>query len=452
MAPPAERYASGSWNGFPAEFRRDRLIVSVRSGSPVRPTLDAVKAALAPSVERLEVYHPPGRRWAVLGFDPLPNAETQIPLLAMQLAARPDLRYAEPDFMCSGHAVTNDPLYGDQWWPEKIHLADLWDVTRGSSRVLLAVVDSGISIPHGTSHPDHEDLSGPRYIVGHDMLGFAVPHDYTGDLAFPYWPFMTPRPPRDEWPHGTHVTGIAAATTNNHLGVSGANWESDVYVARVLDEYGHGSASLVKFAVHDIMRFVSHTLFGISFFLPWSYSRVVINLSLGFRIHYGSMIEMAEETAGGRVVICASAGSLKAEGNAIDFPAALAHSFDHVIAVGSTNQDDLIDAPKLDDYSRITLFAPGVFIPSTLPSYPCTDRPNPVRYDTMSGTSQACPIVAGAVSLLWSARPSLTPQAIRNGLVSSAVPCHDDLGRRYPRLNLKMPAKGRFRRASLPWE
>ncbi|HET6462423.1 MAG TPA: S8 family serine peptidase, partial [Candidatus Krumholzibacteria bacterium] len=439
--------------GSTAEFRRDRLIVSVRSGFPVGPTLDAVKAFLDTNVEFPTIHNPPGRPWAVIQFQPLADAEAKIPLLAAQLAQRPDLRYAEPDFLCSGHNIANDPMYleGSQWWIQKIGIADMWEVTRGSSKVLLAIVDSGISIVGGET--DHQDLRGARYIVRNTLVGIPVPHDYTVPLTSSTWPFMPVHPPRDGVPHGTHVAGIAAALTNNNIGVAGANWDSDVYIARVLDDNNNGSPSSMKFAVDDVLRFVNHSPFVFPWLFGSHYKRVVINLSLGSTVLADSLLEMCEETSGGKIIICASAES-RGVGDELQYPAAYATQFPHVFAVGGTDQHDVINMPHLGDYSGVTIFAPGVGIRSTTPTYPCTDS-YPLMYADMNGPSQACPIVSGSVSLLWSAHLSLTPSQIRSGLIASSVRCTNDLGTAtYPRLNLKFRPKRWWQvlRPSLPWQ
>lgn len=436
--PHSEWFVTGEWNGSTAQFRRDRLIVSVAAGAPVGATLSSVERSLASDVEGLRIENPRTRPWAILMFSPLPDAATRIPSLAATLAARPDLRYAEPDFICTEHDTPNDSRYGEQWWAEKIGIEDMWDVTHGSSRVLLAIVDSGISMRDNVT--DHPDLSGSRYVVAHQWGGWHVPHDYTWEVA-PVWPpFLPPPPPRDGRGHGTHVAGIAAAQSNNLEGVAGANWNSPVYIARVLDSNGHGSVSMVKLAVHDILQYWRDGWWAFLDIFGWLQKRIVINLSLGFHYPFDilnpcdSLLEVCEETAGGKVMLCAAAASRGSSNTQIGFPAAYAAAFDHVIAVGSTNNNDpeMINLPILDDYSAITIFAPGAGILSTTPDYPCT-LSNTGRYTIRTGTSQACPLVAGAISLIWSADRLLTPAEIRQRLLSSAV----KLKGGYPRLNLR---------------
>jgi subtilisin family serine protease len=399
----------------------------VRPGAPVRATLNAIRAYLGPVLEGLQVYNPPGHRFAVLMFAPLPDAVTRIPLLATQLAARPDLRYAEPDFVGSGHSTPNDPRYKEQWWPQKIGIEKLWRLTTGDPRVLLAVADSGISIPEGTTEPDHEDLRGPRFIVAHNNGEQPVTHDYTGD------DLTAVRPPRDKYPHGTHVTGIAAATANNSRGVAGANWKSPVFVVRVLDDQNDPSVSAVVSAVYEICRYwVQGWLDDL-----WRWrKRVVINLSLGVYRHSDALREMCEYTHRRGVMLCVAAGPRPYRPHDIDFPAAFAADFYSVIAVGATNEDDRIVAPNRDSYGAITIFAPGMNILSCVPTYPCPHTTSTDGYGSDSGSSQACAIVSGVVSLLWSGNRALTTAQIRNALVGHALPVATHSSGNYPRLNL----------------
>ncbi len=424
-----EQTVEGDWRGARARFRHDRLLVSVRRGSGINRTLDSVQASLAHELEQVQVLRRSGRRWAVLQFTPPADAAERIPALASQLAARGDLSYAEPDFAGSGHRLPNDPLYPRQEWPRQVEIEWLWDRTVGASHVILAILDSGICM-NEWSGVAHEDLHANRFITRHTLGGFTYTHNYV-------WTLFSPNlMPRDGRGHGTHVAGIAAATTDNHHGVAGANWESPVYIARVINDNDVVFVSDLKQAVDDLMRFVAGPWWSIFNF--WTSKRLVINLSLGFQDYSDSLHEICEDTDNGRVMVCVAAKSLGASMTKIDHPASFAKTFRHVIAVGSVTSADVIDLPILADYSAITLFAPGVEILSTIPGYPTPLFPaaGVNKYARESGTSQACPIVAGAVSLVWSLNRHLRPQDIRAGLIGMAAQI-PGAGGTYPRLRLR---------------
>jgi subtilisin family serine protease len=433
MAELSERIVTGVWRDADAAFRCDRLIVSVKRGAPISSTLDSVRTSIVPEVEGAQLIHRSGRPWAVLQFQPLADAGTRIPRILEKLALRSDLRYAEPDFVCNGHFIPDDVKYPGQWWMHKVEIESLWTATRGSSRVLLAIADSGISMSKGSVNPDHEDLRGNRFSVRHRRWFLPVSHDYVvpGQL------------PRDEHGHGTHITGIAAATGDNMVGIAGANWRSPVYVARVLDGNNQGSASLVKLAVDDILEYGAGDSYMSALFRFLSASRikrVVINLSLGFPDYAHSLREMCEETAGGDVVVCVAADSRVESTTELDYPAAFAADFCHVIAVGATDANDSVKAPMgMANCAAITIFAPGQDIESTFPTYRCplvnASQVEFAPYGTGSGTSQACALVSGGISLWWSQDDSLQAAEIRRHLIDMAVPIVYK-GVQYPRLRL----------------
>jgi subtilisin family serine protease len=397
--------AEGHWRGKPARFRRDRLIVSVRPGAPVDDVLNDVRSAATSHLgANVGLVKRPGRRWAVLTFPPHPQAETVVPALAEALAYRPNVLYAEPDFEGTLHVTPNDERFSAQNnWTDVVEMEKAWDVTQGSDQVLIAVFDSGISISPGATDPDHAEMTGARFIVRHTFKDASVKHDYAADDDVP----------ADEYGHGTHVTGIIAATPNNTVGVAGINSVSRVYIARVVDEYGSIFSSFVRLAMVDLADYVTEN--GIS--------RVIVNMSFGFWQETDNIIEMRDDSNTGVFLLCVGSGS-DLSGKLPDFPAQYASKYDHIMAVGSVDAAN-IQLPHLDNYSTITLFAPGLDIISVAPGYKCAlwDPASAYfdPYPALSGTSPAAAIVSGVASLLWSANLALTPAQIKDRLVNSAT-------------------------------
>ncbi len=106
-----------------------------------------------------------------------------------------------------------DPLRGRQYGLDEIDLPAAWKKSAAQG-VTIAIVDSGVDL----SHPDLKS----RLVAGHDFVG----NDST---------------PKDENGHGTHVAGIAAAATENGVGVSGGAPDAKIMPVRVLDSKGSGS-------------------------------------------------------------------------------------------------------------------------------------------------------------------------------------------------------------------
>lgn len=138
------------------------------------------------------------------------------------LQNHPDVEYAEPDFTAEAIAAANDPMFlnNQEWHLAKINAPGAWDITTGSSNVVVAVVDSGVN----TNHPD---LAGKVLVGGYDYV--ANDSD-----------------PMDENGHGTAVAGVVSPACNNGLGVAGVSWSSMILPVRVLDANGSGSYSAIS--------------------------------------------------------------------------------------------------------------------------------------------------------------------------------------------------------------
>jgi len=122
----------------------------------------------------------------------------------------PGIRYIEENGYYETQA--NDPLFNDQWGLHNIEVVDGWDISKGCSSVIMAILDTGVD-------HEHEDLKG-RVIEGKSFIG--------GD-------------PIDRHGHGTHVAGIAGAVTNNDVGIAGVDKNARILPVKVLNDGGWGT-------------------------------------------------------------------------------------------------------------------------------------------------------------------------------------------------------------------
>lgn len=289
----------------------------------------------------------------------LPDAAAAERFLAASLA-RGDVRYAERDGYTHGDFVPNDPLYGQQWAPPSIALEDAWDRTLGSHNVKVAILDTGITLTHPDLVPN---LCGPY--ASYDGSGTIV--DGNG--------------------HGTHTSGIAAAATNNGVGVAGAS-NSCIMGAKVLSAGGSGQwswlASGITWAADNGARVISMSLSGGS--PPSSVSDAV---------------KYAYNTKG--VLLVASAGNsgCTTPTQKLGYPA----EYDEVMGVGALNPPD---GTQVASYSTcgldLEISAPGSSVLSTWRTG---------GYATLSGTSMAAPYVAGVAALVFAAIPTLAARDAR---------------------------------------
>ncbi|GII96131.1 S8 family serine peptidase [Sinosporangium siamense] len=371
-------------------FIARRLIVHLAApdGQLTTPgSVDAqVRAALAALPEGTTVLRGPSRTGRLLVLLPDSGASPADTVLSQLAAAETTaaIAHVEPDLADRAQVVPNDPRYPQQWGPGAVNAEAAWDLQTGAPGVLIGVIDSGISLTADTL--DHDDLNDPaRITLGTDYVDGGTPRDLNG--------------------HGTHVTGIAAATGGNAAGVAGMNWGSPVYICRTLDAAGNGSSADFADAVEEITDYAAAR--GL---------KAVINYSGGGG--HNITKQQACQYASDRGMLLVAAAGNDGAGPVI-WPAAYSTTVPGVIAVGSTDPGDTVS-----DFSNvgpeITVVAPGRNILSTLPTY-SVDPALPLNYGELSGTSMAAPLVTGLAALMWSRHPGHTNTKIKQCLQDSAA-------------------------------
>ena len=276
------------------------------------------------------------------------------PLSAASAGAGP-ITFLEPDVPVSGDSTVTDPAFLDVNQGYGQHLLDLtsaWNVTKGISDTIIAIVDSGINL-------NHPEFAG-RLVPGYDFIN-------------------NDDDPTDDHGHGTHVAGIAAAGLNG-FGTVGVCPECRLMAVKVLNQRNGGTWGTVSKGI----------LFAVD------NGADVINLSLGATITSTTLISSVQYALNKGVVIVAAAGNMSS--SSPFYPAAVPG----VIGVsGTDSQDQYWQVSNYGDY--IDVSAPAVNIYS---SY--YDLVNTSGYAYMSGTSMASPFVTGLVGLILSRRPELT--------------------------------------------
>jgi thermitase len=272
-----------------------------------------------------------------------------------------NIEYAEPDYIATPCLTPNDPYYSQQWHLPNIQAPGAWNVTTGTTNVILAVVDSGVDLAH-------PDLAG-RLLPGTNLV------TNTTD-------------PSDDNGHGTAVTGTAAATGNNGIGVAGVNWNCLILPVKVADATGSATYSAVAQGINYAA----------------DHGARVINISLGGPSSSSTLQSAIDYAWSKGVVIVAAAGN---NGNSQpSYPGAC----NHVVAVSALQSNDTL-ASWSSYGSFISLSAPGVGI------WTCNTNES---YASWSGTSFSSPIVAGVASLVASINPALSNTQIVSVLESTA--------------------------------
>lgn len=290
-----------------------------------------------------------------------------------QYQADPRVEYAEPNYQLKAFATPNDPYFSQQWALPKIQAPEAWDKTTGSSSIVIAVLDTGVDLTH-------PDLAG-KIVAGYDFVN--------GDSN-----------PSDDNGHGTHVAGIAAATTNNGVGVVGVSWGSRIMPLKVLDSFGNGD----DFALQQAIVWAADN------------DAKIINMSLGGPGYVQSTQDAVNYAYSRGAILVSAAGN-----DAISTPYYPA-AYNHVIAVSATNSGDNITS--YSNYgSWIDVAAPGGGNVGT-DGIISTFWNGGHAYATGTGTSMAAPHVSGVAALIATYAPTLTNDQVEQQIKSTA----DDLG------------------------
>jgi serine protease len=293
-------------------------------------------------------------------------------------------------------AVPNDPEYARQRWHyEQINLPSAWDLTKGSSEVVVAVLDTGV-----IRHPDLVD----NLLAGFDFVSSDPLGDGDGEDADPSDPGKfeeNSNTPRRS--HGTHVAGTVAARGNNGTGGSGSSWNTKILPVRVLSSKGDGtSADIIKG-----MRYAA----GLLTSKPPKVANI-INLSLGSSRRCSEFQAVINEVRAVGIIVVAANGNSKGEGT--DFVGTPANC-DGVVSVAATDPKGGTtyysqEGPETD------IAAPGgagngrsVDDVYSTDMYRIGNGSTVGSYQAINGTSMATPHVAGVISLMKAAKPSLTP-------------------------------------------
>lgn len=355
--------------------------------------------------------------------------------VARELSARPDVEYAQPNYILRiADTTPNDPRFPEQWHyfnngtgtgasPGGISLPRAWDTNTGSTSVVVAVIDTGIL-------PNHPDIIGsPNLIAGFDMISDPArandgggrdndPTDPGDAVAVGECGPGTPALP-NSW-HGTHVAGtVGVGNTNNGVGVAGVNWGVSVQAVRVLGKCGGTIAD-----INDGIRWAAGLpVPGV----PTNTTPAkVINMSLGgagaCSLSPSTQAAINDAVGSGTAVVVAAGNE------ASDASGFLPASCDNVITVAASDYRGHLVTRYSNFGATVEIIAPGGDVLRDDDGDGNNDgvlsMVDPVdgTYARYNGTSMATPHVAGVAALVFAENPSLTPVQLLAELQSRALP------------------------------
>jgi len=298
------------------------------------------------------------------------NHFNEVNNLIKDLENLPEIEYAEKAPIYHINFTPNDNEYGSSihhnWFLNVINAEQAWNIEQGNANIKVAIIDNGIYV----GHPDLQNKIVAQYDVS----------DNDND--------PTPPTQNTEWSHGTHISGLVGAETNNTIGIASIGFGVSLIAVKVAPNSSDGSGVVNGYE-------------GIT----WAadHGADVINLSWGGPGYYQTGQNVINYAYNKGCTVVASAGN---DGNStISYPAA----YDHVISVASTDYDD--GKSYFSQYgSTIDVCAPGGFDGSWNSIYSTVYTSS--QYDYMQGTSMSSPICAGLCGLMLSHDPSLTPEKL----------------------------------------
>ncbi|MBI1914781.1 MAG: S8 family serine peptidase [Planctomycetes bacterium] len=375
--------------------------------------------------------------------------------------ADPNVLAVEPDQVVQADVIPNDPLFGQLWGlnntgqykgkiGDDIKAPAAWDVTTGSTKNVVAVIDTGIDYRHvdlyqniwinqgevpatirskltdidgdglitfrDLNNPINQgpgkitDLNGNGYIDGGDLLkpvsqgGWAdgISNDgdkYVDDIIG--WDFANnDNNPLDDNNHGTHVSGILGASGNNAVGVVGVDWDVQLMAVKFLNSSGTGSLSA---AIDALNYAVSH-------------GAVISNNSWGGFGYSQALFDAIDAARGkGHLFVTSAGNGQNSTGVDIDaqpsYPASL--NLGNVVTVAATTREGYLATFSNYGATSVDLGAPGLSIVSTT-------RNN--TYSNFSGTSMAAPYVAGVLALVKAEHPDWHYYRVINQVLQTVDP------------------------------
>jgi serine protease len=297
------------------------------------------------------------------------------------LKRHPEVRYAEPNYLVQAVDTPNDPSYMQLWAMKNtgqsvngtagtvgadIKAETAWAITKGSSSVVVGIVDTGVDYTHPDLAANIWSNSGVAG-CGVGTHGYNVT-THTCD-------------PMDDNNHGTHVSGTIGATGNNATGIAGVNWNTRIMGLKFLSASGSG--------------FLSDAIEAIDFAIKAKQAGVnirVLNNSWGGSGFSQALLDEINLAGSNDILFVAAAGNSGANNETTPFyPCAFDAA--NLVCVAATDQND--GKASFSNYgaTSVDLGAPGTNIYSTV-------RGNGYAY--YNGTSMATPHVTGAAALILS--------------------------------------------------
>lgn len=297
--------------------------------------------------------------------------------------------------LMTGSFVPDDSRIGECWYHNTIKTYSAWDITMGSEDIVVAVVDDGFALAH---------------------------EEFKGKVVKPYNVYTrTDDVHESKDKHGTHVAGLAVAAANNRCGIAGVAPNCKLMPVKVFDDKGYTSTM-------SVLDGVLYAVYN---------GADVVNLSLGMQMNAQIPVAMQQELI---------RNCFKEEERVWNKVFAIANRNNTAIVIAAGNegllagiepmhrsQDVIVVAAVGDDhnplYGKTDFSNYGAYTDVSAPGLNILSAVGKNKYESMSGTSMAAPIVSGAVALVKSVNRPLSTSQIRTILQETGLEVKSNIGK-----------------------
>ncbi|MEJ7848632.1 MAG: S8 family serine peptidase [Pyrinomonadaceae bacterium] len=314
----------------------------------------------------------------------------------------PEVEFVQPNYYYHLLNTPNDAQYPNagMYGLRKISAPQAWDLTTGSSAVVVANIDTGVRYTH-------EDLAANMWTNPGETAGNGIDDDGNGfiDDIYGYDFFFNDSDPNDENRHGTHTAGTIGAVGNNSIGVVGVNWNVKIMAIKIYDSDGFGTTSAMLINAYNYVRLMKERGVNIR----------VTNNSYGGcseACGYDQATKDAIDALGnaGILNVFAAGNDNRNTDTLPAYPAS--YTSPSILSVAASSSTDT--RPVFSNFGvlSVDLAAPGLGILSTI-------NASNSSYDLLNGTSMATPHAAGAAALLSAYNPNLSAASLKATLMNT---------------------------------
>ena len=379
-----------------APFVKDEILVKFAPDSSAARRNEAIENSGAAIVERLA-----DSGWVRVKL----QGGEDVSKAVARIKGHREIVDAQPNFYYSLLLTPNDPQFAStgMYGLSKISAPQAWDLTTGSSAVVVADIDTGMRYTH-------QDLAPNAWINAGEIAGNGVDDDNNGFVDDVYgWDFFynDSNPIDDAGGHGTHTAGTIGAAGNNLLNVVGVNWNVKIMPIKIYSPAGTDSTSAMLVNAYNYVRMMK--LRGVNI-------RVTNNSygGCGEACGYDKATKDALDAMGDAGILNVFAAGNANVNNDVNpsgsYPSV--YTSPSILAVAASTSTDAKASFSSYGPLSVDLAAPGQGILSTWSS-------SDTATNTISGTSMATPHAAGAAALLSAYNPNLSVASLKATLMNS---------------------------------